>query len=294
MIEVLITVPNLVQHSHDNQHLLDVIDEYLKIVSFTGLSFVYYLGMMYLTLDRLFKISLSFTYPQYWSEARTKYLVLATWLLGLVIIIGISCAWYFARFDWEHVFFMYFYPVVEFTFIIIAVLTYALIFRKYCRSTRKLSNISTCGFPLEGAGGAGGGGASNKIKFAAFRSSFFFIPSILILTYLIFMVIPDLTYLFVAIINGRHSDLLALLCWICYALSNILDAVIYIFFLDDVRSFLKKRFKHCRDCCHFCCCFVRTPRVEAKIEMRPVRKLAHYQNHVNVNILKERAAEKWL
>ena len=57
------------------------------------------------------------------------------------------------------------------------------------------------------------------------------------------MIIPDMTYLFVAVINNKDDEHLELTCMIFYAVSNLLDAAIYIYFLKDVRKFLLAKIK---------------------------------------------------
>ena len=71
----------------------------------------------------------------------------------------------------------------------------------------------------------------------------FYIPILLITTFLAFIVVPDLIYLSVAIIQQKPSDTLDAACWISYAVSNLVDAYIYIYLQHDVRIAVKKTFK---------------------------------------------------
>ena len=256
-IEVIRDIPELFSMSSQTKATVDKVREYLLMVSFIGISIVYYLDMMYLTMDRLLNILLSLKYPQYWNETRAKYLLITTWLVGIVITTGMVIVYIFFSFPWEVTFYKYIYPALEFLYIIIAFATYYVIFRKYNKSQVRLSVIS-----LSTAN------QSTTVRkrniCAEFRKSFFLIPVLLISTYLIFMIIPDMTYLFVAVINNQHSNDLSNACWISYAISNLLDAGIYIYFHDDVRKFLIKKMK--------ITCSQRKPK-ESMMEMQPIVSL---------------------
>lgn len=58
------------------------------------------------------------------------------------------------------------------------------------------------------------------------------------------MVVPDLILLFVGVIKGKMSDLLMSSCWLSYAVSNMVDALIYIFMQRSVRELLLEKYKH--------------------------------------------------
>ena len=264
-IEIVRSVADFASELYEWKEICTLVRHYALIISFTGISFVYYLGMMYLTVDRLAKIVLSLKYPQYWDEHKTKYLVLATWMFGITVSVGVLMACEYAEFQWESFFFQYIYLPLEISFIFIAIATYTLIFRKFANSTRKLSNISAMGLPMI---------IKNKTKFAEFRKSFFFIPVVLILIYVTFMIIPDLTYLCVGVIQNNPSNTLRYACWISYGTSNFLDAIIYIFFLEDVRKHLREKLT---------CCLSRQEHLD--IDMRPVGGLVFKHHEINMKII---------
>ena len=55
---------------------------YIVIASFLGLNLVWYLDMVWMTIDRLAKFLLKLNYVQYWNERKTKKLLTATWCIG--------------------------------------------------------------------------------------------------------------------------------------------------------------------------------------------------------------------
>ena len=115
-----------------------------------------------------------------------------------------------------------------------AVLAYTLIFREY---------VKTRSFPTPSCTSAGVGAASHqRSMWNIFRKSRFYISVWLILTFFLFMVVPDLTYLTVMKIKGQVSETLSILCFISYAISNIIDFFIYIFMDKRARMLLLNTF----------------------------------------------------
>ena len=214
----------------NTKEILIGIQKYTLIVMFTGISFVYYLDMIYLTLDRLFVILLNIKYPLYWNEAKAKWLLRLTWIIGVSLSIVISLLTHFTEYIWQNFFFKYFYPILEFGFIILAVLTYSFIFLKY-KETRDIPST------------IGPRGKHQSSLFQVFRKSRFYITVLLTSTFLTFMVTPDLIYLFVGVVNGNKTEQLLTICWISYAVSNLSDAWIYIFMQKSVKKLLLKKLK---------------------------------------------------
>lgn len=154
--------------------VISEIQKYVLIVSFTGVSIVYYLNMLYITLDKLLDIALSLRYPAFWNEYKTIWLLRLLWFLSMCLCIFICFLHRFNHFNWEDAFFKYCYPILGLTFVVSASITYGFIFYKF-KSTRTSWDNQ-----------------NSTIKI--FRNSCFYIPVLLILTFFLFMIIPDLTY----------------------------------------------------------------------------------------------------
>lgn len=91
-----------------------------------GFSFiVYYLVMIFITLDRFFIVYLNIQYPLFWCDQRTKYLITFTWCLAAGTLV--TC---FLLKPKETFLMVYFYPVFGLICILIAVLCYSYIFCK--------------------------------------------------------------------------------------------------------------------------------------------------------------------
>ena len=136
-LEALRRIPDLIEITGTSKEIILEIQKYLLIIMFTGISFVYYLNMIYLTFDRLMEILLHIRYPVFWNETKARWLLTATWITGGTLSTIISFLHRFINYAWEDAFFKYFYPILEFTFIIVATLTYSFLFYKY-KETRSL------------------------------------------------------------------------------------------------------------------------------------------------------------
>ena len=225
---------------------------YILIVSFTGVTFGYYVGIILLTFDRLMIIVLNLNYTEYWNEIKAKYFLIATWSISFLICTLVSLLYKFKHFQWENFFFLYFYPTVDLLFMLLAIFTYSRIFYKFYKSETKMARLSNIRQPrtsmlindnvmqipssadiLQSTQGSG-----KSYKYKTFKKSVFYIPLLLILSFLVFVATPDLTYMFVGTINNNVSDILLAACSVSYAVSDLCDAWIYIYLQHDVRSLL--------------------------------------------------------
>jgi len=215
----MLSIPNPNSIYHD-------IGEYVLIISFTGISVVYYLDMIYITIDKMMDIVLNIKYPVYWNEQKAKNLLICTWLFASVICVTVVSLHISIQFDWKTIFFKYVYTTVGIAFVILAFITYSFIFHKFKQSQTPPVQRSV---------------HTKSIRtITVFRKSRFHIPLLIILSFMIFMIVPDLTYLFVAVLNERKAPLVLAICWISYCISNLIDAWIYIFMQRRVRRHLSQ------------------------------------------------------
>ena len=81
-MEMIKRILHITLRSQDNYIL-----EYLNIIQFSSAAMVYYLIMIYLTADRFFELYLSIKYNLYWSETKSKGLLITTWLVFVMVTI---------------------------------------------------------------------------------------------------------------------------------------------------------------------------------------------------------------
>ena len=81
--------------------------------------------------------------------------------------------------------------------------------------------------------------AAAMYSFALLKQTKFYIPMLLVGTFIVFMVVPDMVMLFYGILGETISETLTVSCSISYTISSIADGVIYIFLQPAVMSLLK-------------------------------------------------------
>ena len=232
---VAIRIPKLFSVPWNN------VQTYASIVLYTLFTFVYYANLFLIMIDKLMYILLNIKYPVYWNEAKTKVLLAVTWLLGVLIWIGMSLATYFTGYAYDNDLFKYFYPILDILFIIVVTVSYSVIFHMY-KKTRLT--------PTESNSKRTRKRQRKKSNFQIFRNSRFYVSGLLIVTFLLFVVIPDLIYLFFRIKNGKENETLDDIILILFLVSYLSDAIIYIFMQVPVRRLLwKKLFKSTRLSC---------------------------------------------
>ena len=228
------------------------IRHYLLIINFTGVWSVIYLSMVGITVDRLLNILLHLRYPMYFNISKSKRLATFTWIIGIIICSCVSLTYKYCMFHWENFFFLYVYPIIDLVFIILGMLTYALIFQKYRRSyVLQKQVVQPSRLKIFQRASYKDAPEEPKSIFEVFIKSQFFIPVILILVFIIFVTIPDLVYLFCGM--NAHDELknkYLAWCGISYAVCNVVDAMVYVFLQQNVRQLLKNHLKNLvNKCC---------------------------------------------
>ena len=127
---------------------------------------------------------------------------------------------------------LYIYPTFDVVFLITAIITYVYIFHKYKQSRLPPTPLHRRSSMVE------------CVKtFKVFKQSRFYIPLLLTLTFVVFMVIPEFVNLS-RVASGRKSteDVALTTCLkIMWTLSYLVDAVIYIWMKTSVRKLMKRK-----------------------------------------------------
>lgn len=219
-----------------NQYpVLQDVNNILYIANATGFSLIFYFNMIYITLDRLLAILLALKYPVYWDEYKAAILLKVTWLFGVIVLV-LCCVFFNDSLAWEAIVFKFVYPVLQFPFIILALFTYVFIFRKFKVSRKPpviLTRIDSSKTVV----------SRQNSTFEALKHSRFYISVLLIFTFIVFMIVPDLIYLFHCVLfkTSNCSSTVLTACWVSYGVANISDAIIYIFLQVEVKALLLKK-----------------------------------------------------
>lgn len=275
LIVPMMTLPELFG-AYDMGSLQEMRLYYTIVYDYTVM-FSYYTTMFSITAERYFIILLGGKkYQTYWDIRKTKYLVVFTWLLGITGSIAIALMYRFASLSFIEYFVylnnrdaavvVYSSPLIDAAFIVLAIAVYHKIFQKYSRSQRKIRSEGRSGGPAtapeNGVGGSpqrkrrrrhsgsaaattaenGGSGAPpQQSTFKLFVHSSFFIVALLIGSFLIFTIIPDMIFSYHETSDLKIARRLDTICYILFATSDLADVFIYVFVQEKVRKTLWKK-----------------------------------------------------
>ena len=229
--------------------------EHLSIIQLTGCLPLYHLCMFYITLDRYFHFYYHLRYAATFTKVRVKIVCTVTW-----VVCGCSCLIFTIlsyamknKFDFRDISYFYVFPVLESTFIVCAIWSYVSIYRIVHRHSRTLStatlgSVEPCP-PSRSVSTSTDMESSRDLSLPRAQKQKnnqtimkLYIPTLLIVTFLLFMVAPNAGYLvYVIIMKKCQTYEFKTAKWILYGLSFTSDAVIYIFLQSEVRNDLKAR-----------------------------------------------------
>ena len=212
--------------------ILHKCQHYIIIIRGCGFVTVYFLTMIYMTLDKFFDIYLNIKYHVYWNEYQTKNLLTFTWLITISSAASASIWYHFTGVNMHETLDLYVYPTFDMLFLIIAISTYGFIFHKYKRSRlppvhlRRRTSIVGC---------------VQTVK--VFKQSRFYIPLLLTATFIVFMVIPEFVNLSIVASEGEYDNDIRSCLRIMWTMSYLVDALIYIWMKASVWKLLKRKLR---------------------------------------------------
>ena len=191
--------------------------------------------MIYITVDRFCEIYFNIKYPIYWNSKKTLILIASSviicLILFIIVIIHIKRApvmqFEYAYANMGILLVRYVYPLAQICFLIIASIAYFYIFKKikaHKDQRKKITGHLDGKFNVD----------NRKIK----NSFKIFVPSLIILTFFLFMIIPDIFQLCVSfkLISTKNKEVAFLLI----PMGFLADPIIYIFNLLVVKRKLRK------------------------------------------------------
>ena len=200
--------------------------EIVEIFDLIPLYLLYLLIMIFITLDRLFEFRLNIKYSLYWSPKKTFYaLTIVFSILILVLVCLIILKVFFTSFDFVKIIMIYVLPQFGIIFMILAIYTYYLIFKKLKRNRRTSRKIKQ-NIMMQNSR------IQNETSTKGFRV---FVPSLIIATFILLSIIPYVTMLIYYYVFNEQHQLLLKFILIMFPLGWLADAVIYIFTLRQIR-----------------------------------------------------------
>lgn len=244
---ILITViPDVINIPDDMEHVINEAHTYIGIVYDYGVMCSFYLTMIFVTIDRYIYISWNEAYKKHWKHREAKCLMFLIWGIAVFISLVISLVYklsgskkgikYFLYIDdTESLVIAYCRPFIDVPFLLLAIIVYYKIFCKFSQSHKRIT-------------------APRKQKqdssIKIFIKSRFLITALLIVSFILFTFIPDMIFTYYAFTHHHISYQLEAICYILFAISDLSDAIIYIFIKHEVRKLLLQKLSRVPFCRH--------------------------------------------
>ena len=205
--------------------------QYFSVNYTTGVGFLYYTSIYYITIDRLFGILASLKYAVYWNRTKAMLQIKLTWMVGILCSLGSSLACKFFGFNHGNILY-YVYDVFDFVFVVLAILTYWFMFTQYTKSKRRMSSRRQ---------------PDNVRQYGVwhmFSKSRFFIAVLLIGNFLVFATLPDFVQIITTYVTHSYiSDMTVRIFTLSSQIADVFDGYIYIFLQPCVKKVLCEKFK---------------------------------------------------
>ena len=151
---------------------------------------VYYFIMIYLTADRFFVVYLHLNYPLYWSKGKTRNLLVVTWVVFIILAIVLALLYKCLSIDYNRVFYIYTWPITEAVFLVVAFGRYGYVIQKVYKRNKSRIAYET----LRQRSKLNNTAAPSPQQYQSiFKQPAFYVPTLLILTFVLLQVVPDLT-----------------------------------------------------------------------------------------------------
>ena len=206
---------------------------YMILITNSGIYYLCFASMFLLTCDRLLCIWLSVRYPTYWNLKKTFTTIGSTWVFCALIAVTIVLYAYCVVQPWDSVYnnllSRYITTALFTIFLVFAIFSYSVMFLKFLSSSRNTSTRNK---------------RSKHTILYTFRHSKFFISVMLVSTFLVLMVIPNLINTVLKIsgnVDTTIANSLDLCINVCVALSDTADGLIYVFLQAPVKRLLFRK-----------------------------------------------------
>ena len=186
---------------------------------YVGVNFVYYLIMIYISIDRLLCIFWNLKYKYYMTIKTIQKIILFIWFLGFISSIPL----YLVPFKDATLILGKVCVILDGAFIIISILAYAVIAFKLRERVKKIPSMIRRN--------------SNQ---SLSKRKHLVVPLCIVLSFVLFYIIPDILFAFEMFTKNRLLFNIVY-CWWCTSLSC--DPLIYIFFNKKVRSVARRSSK---------------------------------------------------
>ena len=193
-------------------------------------------SMIFINIDRLLFVILGINYPFYLTVRRGGYLIRFMWITALFTFFAVLFSHGFGNLKilesarWiMKVSNTYIGVIFDFLYVVSAIVIYAIIFHHFVVSRRRpgfsISNVNSI----------------RRIKetYAAFRKSRFYMALLLVLSFALFIVVPDI--ILTVYSQHPHNGWLIIIFGLSVRVCWTLDVIIFVLMDSDVRQWLRRR-----------------------------------------------------
>lgn len=213
---------------------------------------MYVLIMISLTLDRFFMVYLNIKYALYWSTKRTRRLMSFVWVIAFMAL-GVSVTYYRndkCRLERITGVYKFTSPIGDFLFLIVAIATYSYIAMKMLQSENESvarfttlqpritrvsiqSNVSVI-TNINSSQSNGGEQYHVRPKRTRRRPNKLLLPTLLVATYTVFVVIPDVVHFCMDLKFLTENLSVRRICDSMFYIGLASDAIIYVMLATTV------------------------------------------------------------
>ena len=199
------------------------------VLNSTTVTFMYIFIMTCIVVDRFSEIYLNIKYSVLWSSKKTRVVLLIGFIICCILFVPFIIMELTNRYITGDTVSRYIYPVIELVFIIIFSWSYFYIIRqvlRYRKNTKKLEKQLS---------------KNDRVFYHKQSNNRFklFVPTLIIVTFLLFMIGPSILRLLVAL-KLLNADVGYRISFVLVPVGFIADPIIYIFSLTAMRSAFKR------------------------------------------------------
>lgn len=208
---------------------------------------MYLFVMVSITVDRFCEVYFNLKYPLFWSNRKMKLLMLAGWVItSTIVVLSVVLVLWLGDEAYEDIrraYIFYFYPSTDILFVIVASITYGYIAAKLRRNKTYTANIPVDVSAKQTQNTATMLNGSRSVKYHRSditmtlnqkrgiiknRQTDLLLPILLIVTFIIFVVVPDAVLFFMNVQTNRENYTVWQYTTFIFFCSFISDALIYV------------------------------------------------------------------
>ena len=197
------------------------VTDYVYTTSCTCFVIPSFLILTVLALDRFFEVYYNIRYPIYFQKRKIVGFLAICWLLGFLQFLVLTFLRFRYNVDTLSIVFKFLLPGFEIVFCVTAAPIYGYIYKKYRQALKMVS-------------------AHQNNTFTRHK---FFVPTLILLNFCFFVIIPDQLHLFLFYIYKTGSPNMMNIILMLYAIGFICDALIYTFLQPITRKILFRKLR---------------------------------------------------